>query len=621
MRFKKITEDDKAKIYELYAKQKTLGTEYSLVTLFQWHIDYNVEAAIGEDYICFRLFFHGKLLYFPPLTCCKRRFCELLDELIAAGATDFAEITDASLPEFCRRNYNIEPDRDMAEYVYLAKSFIHLPGKALHAKRNHIAQFQNAYRYLFAGYEERYKDGIERLFDQWINEKSSIYDTSNAPSSDAPSSKSQFLEATRQEKKNVLTILDDLAFFNCFADVLLVDDRVIGFSVGEILPTGVGAVFFEKADTRYDGAYTMLSNLFAKKHFSDITYINRQEDMGDEGLRRAKLSYSPKYIFMKYVASPKIDSGDHFGGDVITLYQNSFPEDSKETIDYFFQNIFSAKRMKTIRVGDRLASALHIVFKTLDYEGKLLKLPYIVALATDQNFKNMGYARRLVEETLRCLKSQKSEFVALYPAIEGFYEKFGFEKVFYRSEDDYSLLDASKVERKATNDIAQLKEIFDKKTAPYEVKIVRDQKQTELRLGTESGANLLYLGNTLIGYELLDSNGERSEVCILPSAKAFDPTENRTEAPSGMARIVDIESAFALLHLKNRYKFKLTDCVFAENNGVYEAYANTVIPGEGFDFSLTERQLCALFFGQSAEGVPKAFLDEFPKLVFVPDKY
>lgn len=627
MRFKRFTYEHKDKIVALYAKQKTLGTEYSLVTLLEWHKNLNLEAAVGEDYICFRLMYEGRLFYFPPIAANKARYEELLDELITYGARDFAEVTDVTLPSFCKRNFGIEPDRDMAEYIYSSKSFRELAGKALHGKRNHIAQFQNAYRYRFEKYDIQYKDGVVDLINQWIREKAAFYDM---PDGSADKSREQekaaFLQTALQEKEVLLRVLDNPAFYRCFADVLLVEDKVIGVSAGEILPTGVGAVYFEKADISYTGAYTMLANLFAKKHFSEVSLINRQEDTGDEGLRKAKLSYHPKYIFMKYVATAKQDTGERFRDDVIKLYLDNFAEDGKEAADYFFHHVFSTKRLKTIRVDDKLASALHIVCKTLDYQGNQINLPYIVALATDKNYQKMGYARRLMEETLRCLKSQKTAFIALYPAITGFYEKFGFVKVF-QSDTDAAALSRLAPEKHPTDDISVLKTIFDRRTAPYEVKLVRDLSQMELRYGEGHRANLLILNGDIIGYELLDFKGEQSEVCLLPesaappqTAEKAKYTENVAE-PMGMARIVDLEAAFALLSLKGKYKFKLTDCFFEENNGVYEAHAGEIRTGEGYDFTLTERQLCAIFFGYTVGGIPKAFVDEFPKDVYIPDKY
>lgn len=602
MVFRKVTNCDKEKIYEMYSKQKTYGTEYCLVTLFEWHKDYNLEAAIGDDYICFRLNFKGQLLYFPPLTYSRARFSELLDKLISFGVTKFAEVTDATLPEFCRRNFKIDNDRDMAEYIYLSDSLITLSGKALHSKRNHVTKFLSLYKYEFLQYENSDRDNIKNLLETWITDKNSDDE--------------EFLKTAEFEKNAILNVLDNLEFYNCFADVLKVDNRIIGFSVGEILPTGVGAVYFEKADTTFEGVYAALNNLFASKHFPSVKYVNRQEDIGDEGLRRAKLSYRPRRIFMKYVASKSEDCGNKFCEDSIELYRESFPDDSNDTVDYFFKNVFSSDRYKEIRDGKNLASSLHIVPKKITYLNKEVFLPFIVGVATKPEYKNKGYASRLMRDSLRCMKAQGNPFAALYPAIDGFYERFGFEMVFLKNEaklDDF--------ERVNTDNVKILKEIFDTKAKSYEVHLSRDYEQMKLKLGEEKSANLLYKDGKLCGYELVNDNGEIAEYIVLNNNQNENNAAGQKFEPRGMARILDLKAAFSLLQLKNEYKFRLTDCTFDENNGVYLAHGDKIEHSVGFDFTLSERQLCALFFGLSPQNIPQAFIDEFPKSVFVPDKY
>lgn len=628
MKFKKIQKQDKQKIYELYAKQKTWGTEYSMVTLFHWLKDFNVEVAVGDDYVCYRLYMDGKLLYFPPLAPNRKRCSQLLDKLIDMGAKHFAEVTDATLAEFCKRNFNIKPNRDMAEYVYTADSLINLSGKPLHSKRNHIAQFKKNFQYSFVDYIYKYRQDIEALFDYWIDEKLNAFqELSDDEKLLKQIEKDEFIKSTTIEKNAILDILDNLEYYNCFADVLIVDDKIIGLAIGEVLPTKVGAVYFEKADTRYDGVYAMLNNLFATKHFQDVKLINRQEDLGDDGLRKAKLSYKPKYIYTKYVATHTLDNDEEFCSDIIELYKDSFPEDDDKTVDYFFDKVFAPNRLRSLRIKDKLASALHIVPKTLEYLSSTITLPYIVAFATSKEYQKQGYGRRLIEETLRCMKSHKQAFVALYPAVEGMYEKFGFEKVFNYTTLNTTQIDMSKLIRKESQDVGIIKDIFDKKTAQYQVKLSRDKNQVWLKMGAEHAVHLLYLNNELIGYEMMESDTQVSESCILcPNSIMDNDTSSKANfeivgQPQGMARVLNLDSAFALINFKRKYKFKLTDCTFEDNNNVYELEGNKLKISVGFDFSLTERQLVSLFFGQDVQGIPKAFVEEFPKSVFVPDKY
>ena len=86
--------------------------------------------------------------------------------------------------------------------------------------------------------------------------------------------------------------------------MLITDGKIIGFAAGEILPNGIGTIYFEKGDIDYKGIYPLLDNAFCKKHFDGgvVKYINKQEDMGVEGLRKSKLSYNPVKFAERYNA-------------------------------------------------------------------------------------------------------------------------------------------------------------------------------------------------------------------------------------------------------------------------------------------------------------------------------
>ena len=94
--------------------------------------------------------------------------------------------------------------------------------------------------------------------------------------------------------------------FDYFADVLEVDGRIVGFEFGERLASNNGIVHIEKGDINYDGVYPMLCHAFAAKHFKDVSFINRQEDMGLDGLRKSKLSYHPCGFVEKRIVVLKV---------------------------------------------------------------------------------------------------------------------------------------------------------------------------------------------------------------------------------------------------------------------------------------------------------------------------
>lgn len=300
MQFEKIKESDKKLIDEVLAKTDYTGSDYSMLYLQGWDFfDYeSMTIAFEKGYIFIRFNPHlmkedeesdsSGYIFMPPLAP-KGKFTEAVDML--------REYCEQSGEEFymssCRREdaemldpevYEIadKPDyRNYAEYLYNPQDLIELKGKKYHAKRNFISRFINTNqgKYVFRTYRESDLEGVCDLFSEWVKTKSfDVYHDNSE----------------RQEKKVVKLALEySLKYDDFFADVMEVDGKIVGFETGELTASGVGIVHIEKGNTEYDGIYPSLCQMFAAKHFSDVRYINRQEDMGLEGLRKSKESYHP----------------------------------------------------------------------------------------------------------------------------------------------------------------------------------------------------------------------------------------------------------------------------------------------------------------------------------------
>ena len=162
-----------------------------------------------------------------------------------------------------------------------------LTGKKLHGKRNHINKFKELYSY---NYEPLTADNMEKIrsfIEEWYQKK-------------AETDASILTEKTALE--NALKNFEKLELKG---GILLVDGKSVAFSIGEQLNQDTALIHFEKADTDYQGAYPMMNQQFVINAWSNLTYVNREDDMGIEGLRKAKLSYYPDIMVEMYSATPK----------------------------------------------------------------------------------------------------------------------------------------------------------------------------------------------------------------------------------------------------------------------------------------------------------------------------
>ena len=177
-------------------------------------------------------------------------------------------------------------DRDGADYIYRSEQMITLSGRKLHRKRNHLRRFNRQYRSQYEPISSENLLECQQFVIDWL--------FANAESED---------DAIRRETCALLKALrffDELGFVG---GLLRIDGKIVAFTFGEPVNDDVFVIHFEKALTEYDGAYTAINQQFAERELSGYAYINREEDMGIEGLRKAKLSYYPEYLLEKYVAT------------------------------------------------------------------------------------------------------------------------------------------------------------------------------------------------------------------------------------------------------------------------------------------------------------------------------
>ena len=183
-----------------------------------------------------------------------------------------------------------EENRDGADYVYYSKDLITLAGKKLHSKRNFINRFQKEYgdRYQFREIDDSKYQQVLAYHNEWCKQNDCKED-----------------ESLRGEICGQLAGLKNRQALGLKTGVLYLDGKVIAYSFGTQLSEDTFVVHIEKADHTIDGAYPMINKCFAEHHCQNVEFINREEDMGLEGLRKAKLSYHPAFILMKYCATLK----------------------------------------------------------------------------------------------------------------------------------------------------------------------------------------------------------------------------------------------------------------------------------------------------------------------------
>lgn len=286
MNFKKLRLEDKKFYLPLYDKLISKTADYTIGSLFFWNEYFQYEYCSENDAIYHRLI-DEKRYYMLPFAkdtskAIKRLHDNFKNELV------FCSIPEEYLKFFEETGlkYKVYEQSDYFDYFYLADDLIYLKGKKYNSKRNLIKQFiRSCDNYSFVEYDLNYYKQVRDFFERNFSENTKS---------------DQLLE---YEYKKIMEVLKNPCEFNMFGGVLIKDGEVCGFSFGEKVKDTL-YIHIEKANKEVKGAYQVLVNEFAKKFCDDeVSYINREDDMGLLGLRKSKSSYQPHKMLKKYIVS------------------------------------------------------------------------------------------------------------------------------------------------------------------------------------------------------------------------------------------------------------------------------------------------------------------------------
>jgi len=291
--FKPIEIQDKPLFDEFLAKDPPQVSELTFTNLFIWRHHY--QPAWMERKGCLLIVFHPKggepygLCPFGPGD--KR---EALDILCTELATQTSDVRICRVgEEFVTHSldpeaYEVVPDRDNSDYVYLAKDLIHLSGNKYHRKKNHLNQFLKNHPFEYRPLDTDLVKRVLGMQEAWCQIRECVLKPD--------------LFAEDFAVREALTHFGELGYQG---GAVLIHSVVQAFSLGEPLNPDTAVIHIEKANPDILGLYAAINQLFCLNAWSHMTYINREQDMGVEGLRKAKESYYPHHMVKKYTVKPK----------------------------------------------------------------------------------------------------------------------------------------------------------------------------------------------------------------------------------------------------------------------------------------------------------------------------
>lgn len=187
-----------------------------------------------------------------------------------------------------RDRYEAVLDRDQSDYVYLTAELISLSGNRFHRKKNHLNRFLKTYAHEYRPLDRELVGRVLAMQQDWCRLRDCASDQSLAG-----------------EDQAIYEALSKFGELDYTGGAIILGGKVEAFSLGEMLNPGTAVIHIEKANPDINGLYAAMNQMFAARAWAHCRFINREQDLGLEGLRAAKESYNPHHLVDKFVITPR----------------------------------------------------------------------------------------------------------------------------------------------------------------------------------------------------------------------------------------------------------------------------------------------------------------------------
>ena len=418
--FHEITLDDKAWMDARFQEDDRNACEYTFANNFVWRKVYHVEVA--EKYGCAVIRFkeEGVVMYSYPIGAGDRR--KVIDELRTICEEEKRPLIMSPLSEADREQmltwypeqFLIQGDRNDYDYIYSREKLATLAGKKMHGKRNHIARFQDEDDWC---YEELNDSNIEECRNMtytWIRMRAEKWN-----------------EEMELEMSVLHEAFDYRKELGLVGGIIRKAGQIVAFSIGEPLNSDTYVVHFEKAFPDMQGAYPMINQQFVLHACENYTYVNREEDTGDPGLRKAKMSYYPEILLKKYVAISSdviFADKDRNREEIHKIWETCFGDEA-ELVDFYLDKRMTEDNMLIIsQDGHAVSMASFLDINIRDGE-EWKPAKYVYSVATLPVYSRRGYAGKILKKAEEIFNMP----LVLVPAekeLVGYYRKVGFTEAY-----------------------------------------------------------------------------------------------------------------------------------------------------------------------------------------------
>lgn len=292
LRLSEISINDRKKFDEYFKSADIQISELNFTNLYIWRDYYGIRYSIINKFLCIISSAGNKPFCFFPvgdysnvedlkvaIYTLRDYFYQMDLEFVMCRVHS----QQVSILEDLEIKFIAKGDRDNFDYIYSVQKLSTLSGKKLDGKRNHINKFKNLHTFKYEEISDKNISDCIDVLEKWSIQRNYFGD-----------------DSLIAERKANLDLLNNYKFLNVKGALIRVDDKPEAFTVGEMLNSNTVVIHVEKANSMINGLYTLINQQFLANHWNGTEYVNREQDLGIEGLRKAKLSYNPITLLEKF---------------------------------------------------------------------------------------------------------------------------------------------------------------------------------------------------------------------------------------------------------------------------------------------------------------------------------
>lgn len=402
------------------------GYNSNFVNMMMWDHEYNTKFHIEDNYLIMLHNYKGEIFFSMPF--CKKEYIkEAIGYMIDYCQKNnisfrmnecIKEVKECIELTFGNQFVYLD-DRDNYDYIYSREALETLKGKKMQKRRNHFNSFvKEGYDFIYKEIEFNDMDNIFEFLHRWDDEHD-----------DSLSVTSEYVA--------IMYLLSNIDIFPIKTGCIYINNKIEAFIIGSPLKHNTIEIHVEKANKDIRGLYVAICKFFLENNFKGYEYINREEDMGLENLRKSKLSLHPIRLVEKYVITERNFSIRQANDDDINavkkLWLESFVDEDIDSTNYYFNNIYQNDNTFVLTNNQKIIGAMQIIPYMIKLNNKEQLTYFISGVSISTLYRKQGLMKELINYVLS-LEKYQNQMITLQAYNPEIYKSLGFTEVYYTNK-------------------------------------------------------------------------------------------------------------------------------------------------------------------------------------------